>query len=601
LGSWLAARHFEQQWMAAMATRTSANLISHWQRSVSIFIPALNEEENLKPTVARLIEALTVTVEDYEIIVIDDASSDRTGAVANSLAMENSAIRVLHNSHNMGLGYCFAQGYREARKDFFVYIPGDNTWPYRSFVELFGNLGRADVVTSYAINPDVRPFGRRVVSRLYTRVLNLLFGRHLQYFNGLTIYPVDFLRRNPATTFGFGFQAEVLLKALNLGLSYIEVGLPIDERAAGRSKAVNLTNIVSVLATLIRVFIDLRIMRHRQLDEWSPNVRAPHGAMSIEELGFDPEVQASLAHETDPAVRAQFVLVAGASSGIGAALARDLSSVGYQVLACSRSLDRLRAAFADYPNVQYLACDVSNVAAVAELVELVRERTERLDVLINCAGGFGAIGAIDQIDAAEWMRTVSNNLFGSFLTIKHFLPLLANSPAPRVINLSGGGAFSPFPNYSAYACSKAALVRLTETLAIELAPHGIAINALAPGFVATRTHETTISAGPEKAGQVQFHRTQRLLRQPDDGASDARMETVCRCVRALVSPAYRGLTGKTISANFDPWASDAFRRYLDEITRSELYTMRRTNLVNLPEGHLRTSLMKTWAKHGIKR
>jgi hypothetical protein len=79
------------------------------------------------------------------------------------------------------------------------------------------------------------------------------------------------------------------------------------------------------------------------------------------------------------------------------------------------------------------------------------------------------------------------------------------------------------------------------------------------------------------------------------------METVRQCVRALLSPGYRGLTGKTISANFDPWGSEAFRRHLGDITRSELYTMRRTNLVNLPEGYLRASLMKTWAKHGIKR
>jgi NAD(P)-dependent dehydrogenase (short-subunit alcohol dehydrogenase family) len=584
-----------------VATSKTANAIPNRQRSASVFIPALNEEENLEPTVARLIEALTVTIEDYEIIVVDDGSSDGTGAVADNLAAENSTVRVLHNSRNMGLGYCFTQGYREARKDFFVYIPGDNTWPYRSFVELFGNLGRADVITSYAINPDVRPFGRRVISRLYTQVLNLLFGRHLRYFNGLTIYPVDFLRRDPATTFGFGFQAETLLKALNLGLSYIEVGLPIDERAAGRSKAVSLANILSVLTTLVSVFVDLRIMRHWQPDDWSPNVTAPHGGMSIEETGFNPDVQANPSHEPDPVLRTQFVLIAGASSGIGAALAKDLSTAGYQVLACSRSLDPLRAAFVDHPNIQYAVCDVSSVPAVVDLVELVRKRTERVDVLINCAGGFGAIGPIDQVDAAEWMQTVTNNLFGSFLTIKYFLPLLANSPTPRVINLSGGGAFSPFPNYSAYACSKAALVRLTETLAIELAPHGIAINALAPGFIATRTHETTIASGPEKAGTVQFHRTARLLRQPDHDAGAARMETVRRCVRALLSPAYRGLTGKTISANFDPWASEAFRRHLDEITRSELYTMRRTNLVNLPEGHLRISLMKIWAKHGIKR
>jgi NAD(P)-dependent dehydrogenase (short-subunit alcohol dehydrogenase family) len=584
-----------------VTTSKPDNGILNWQRSISVFIPALNEEKNLEPTVARLIEALTVTVEDYEIIIVDDGSNDGTGAVADRLAGENSAIHALHNSRNMGLGYCFTQGCREARKNFFVYIPGDNTWPYRSFVELFGNLGRADVVTSFAINPDVRPVGRRVVSRLYTRVLNLLFGRHLQYFNGLTIYPVEFLRRNPATTFGFGFQAEVLLKALNLGLSYIEVALPIDARTAGGSKAVTPTNIVSVLSTVVRVFTDLRVMRRWQPDDWLPQATAPQGAMSIEELGFDPDVQSGSSRQPDPALLTQFVVVAGASSGIGAALAKDLSSAGYQVIACSRNLDRLRAAFAGHPGVQYTVCDASDVPAVVKFVEFVRERTERVDALINCTGGFGAIGAIDQIDAGEWMRTVTNNLFGTFLTIKYFLPLLENSTAPRIINLSGGGAFSPFPNYSAYACAKAALVRLTETLAVELAPRGIAINALAPGFIATKTHETTMASGPERAGPVQFHRTARLLQQPDDEAAAARMEAVRQCVRALLSPAYRGLTGKTISANFDPWGSEAFRRHLNDITRSELYTMRRTNLVNLPEGYLRANLMKTWAKHGIKR
>jgi hypothetical protein len=100
---------------------------------------------------------------------------------------------------------------------------------------------------------------------------------------------------------------------------------------------------------------------------------------------------------------------------------------------------------------------------------------------------------------------------------------------------------------------------------------------------------------------VQFNRTARLLQQSADEAASARMAAVRQCVRALLSPAYQGLTGKTISANFDPWGSEAFRSHLSDITRSELYTMRRTNLVNLPEGYLRASLMKTWAKHGIKR
>ena len=564
-------------------------------------VPALNEEENLEATVVRLIDALTVTVDDYEIIIVDDGSRDATGAIADRLAADHAAVRVLHNSRNTGLGCCYVQGYREASKTFFVYIPGDNTWPYRSLVELFGNLGRADIITSYAINPEVRPLGRRLISRFFTGILNLLFGRDLQYFNGLTVYPIEFLRRNPATTFGFGFQAEVLLKALNTGLSYIEVALPIDERTAGQSKAVTLRNVLGVLSTVVRLFFDLRIRGRWQPDHSSLHVTAPPGVISIEELGFAADTHSHPSRDHDFALAGKFVVIAGASSGIGAALAKDLSSAGCQVVACSRSRDRLQAAFADHPEIQYEVCDVSSIPAVSAFVECVRQRTPRIDALINCAGGFGAVGAIEQVDAAEWMQTLTNNLFGSFLTTKYFLPLLANSAAPQVINLSGGGAFSPFPHFSAYACSKAALVRLTETLAIELAPLGISINALAPGFIATKTHESTIASGPERAGPLQFHRTARLLQQPEDDAGSTRMETVRSCVRALLSPAYRGLTGKTISANFDPWASEAFRRHLNEITRSELYTMRRTNLVNLPQGHLRTSLMKMWARHGVKR
>jgi hypothetical protein len=110
-----------------------------------------------------------------------------------------------------------------------------------------------------------------------------------------------------------------------------------------------------------------------------------------------------------------------------------------------------------------------------------------------------------------------------------------------------------------------------------------------------------MAAGPERAGSVQYHRTHQLLRNGYETANSARLDIVRKCVRALLSAPYRNLTGKTISANFDPWSADVFRRNVTSINRSELYTMRRTNLVNLPEGFLRRSLMKVWAKHGIQR
>jgi glycosyltransferase involved in cell wall biosynthesis len=231
------------------------------KRSLTVLVPALNEQDNIVPTLERLGHALQKSVEDYEIIVINDGSTDRTGEVVEKYATEHPSVRILHNQRNMGLGFSYVRGIHEATKDLSVYIPADNTWPYESFVELFGSIGRADIITSYASNPEVRYFSRRVVSRLYTIIMNILFCQRMKYFNGLTIYPIDSLRTTTITSTGFGFQAEILLKAIYRGLSVIELSLPIDDRTAGSSKAVNLRNILNVIVTVVCLFINLRLLR----------------------------------------------------------------------------------------------------------------------------------------------------------------------------------------------------------------------------------------------------------------------------------------------------------------------------------------------------
>lgn len=227
--------------------------------SLSVIVPAFNEQTDLEATVETLLRALAETVDDHEIVVVDDGSSDATSAIADRLARSHPAVRVLHNEKNMGLGYSYVRGVDAARKQAAVFVPADNGWPYESLVSLLRLLGSADVVTSYSTNPKVRPLGRRLISSGYTRLLNTLFGHRLRYYNGLTVYPTEFLRSRPVTTFGFGFMAEVLLKALARGVSCVEVGLPIAERAGGASKALRPRNVISVVATIARLFWQLRI------------------------------------------------------------------------------------------------------------------------------------------------------------------------------------------------------------------------------------------------------------------------------------------------------------------------------------------------------
>jgi 3-oxoacyl-[acyl-carrier protein] reductase len=280
------------------------------------------------------------------------------------------------------------------------------------------------------------------------------------------------------------------------------------------------------------------------------------------------------------------VLIAGASAGIGRALVRALAADGDRVYACARRAEALREATGDGRLAGYRVCDVGDEEQVQALYRWLGGQTEALDALIVCAGAFGAIGPVEQTDSAAWWGTLRASVFGLYALAKHGLPLLERGRRPRILSFSGGGAFGTFPGYSAYATSKAAVVRLTECLADELRPRGIAVNAVAPGMVATEIHAATLAAGPGAAGAEHYARTRAVLA----GDGGVPIEVPVDCVRFLLSPAADGLSGKTIAAGFDPWRRPAFRERLAEIAASEVYTLRRINPVHLPAGPLRELL-----------
>ena len=285
------------------------------------------------------------------------------------------------------------------------------------------------------------------------------------------------------------------------------------------------------------------------------------------------------------------IVVIGASSGIGRALTRALAGDGHRLLVGARRLDRLVDATEEGLLARYARLDVGREDEVAAFFAEVGVAFGGLDALVMCAGGYGPIGTADRVDAAAWWDAVRVNLFGTFLAARHAVALLRTSSRPRIVTFSGGGAFAPLPRYSAYAVSKAGVVRLTETLAQELASDGIAVNAVAPGFVDTEIHHATLAAGPEAAGAEFFAMTRDKL-----AAGALPMEVPVACVRFLLSPAADGLTGKTISAGFDPWTEPEFSTNVAAVNASNLYAMQRINLVHLPDGNLKTTLLTAAAR-----
>jgi NAD(P)-dependent dehydrogenase (short-subunit alcohol dehydrogenase family) len=561
-------------------------------RALTVLVVGHNNSKKLLATIERIYNALAVTVEDFSIVVFDDGSTDDTLAVAKAASDKYPFVVVRRNDRRMGPGYCIIAGSREARTPFVVWAPADNTWPLRSFVDLFGHLGKADVVTSYSNNLlAAMPFFKRLVSRSYTTILNLLFGRMMRYYNGLTIYPTEFLAQGPLETHGFGFQAEALLKALASGYSFVEIALPVDAKNLPMSRSITPGNIFDATLTILRLVWEFYIVSRSNPRRLKVSAR-PTAGQGADEIGVGEAIRTAIVGRGHAASRGPLrILISGGSSGIGAAIAHSLAEQGHRIFICARRADRLAAVAQGFPSIEAHICDVSDEGQIEGLFTSLRSKTDALDVVINCAGGFGEIGPITMTDSSRWWATLETNLKGTYLFIRHALPLLQKGDHPRIINFAGGGAFSPFPNYSAYACSKAAIVRLTECLAGELAPLNVRINAIAPGFVPTPMHQATLAAGEERAGRMHYQRTHAILRQ--GGPS---MDHVTNCVRMMILPALDELTGKTISSNFDPWETPIFKECLPDIVRSDLYTLRRINIVNLPDGRLRETLSRPWVE-----
>jgi glycosyltransferase involved in cell wall biosynthesis len=220
-------------------------------RSLSIVIPAYCESENILDTLDNVTRALEGLPIPHEILVIDDGSTDETAGLVESQRHRFPNVRLLVNERNMGFGWSYRRGVEAAALAHIVMVHGDNAWGHRTLREFFSHVGEADIIIGYTRGMSrSRTWSRTAISKTFTGLVNLITRHRLQYFNGLQIHQSAVLKSLRIESSGYGFQAEVLVKALRLTKTYREIPMDLIERTQGASKAFTVRNVVDVMRTL---------------------------------------------------------------------------------------------------------------------------------------------------------------------------------------------------------------------------------------------------------------------------------------------------------------------------------------------------------------
>ena len=267
-------------------------------------------------------------------------------------------------------------------------------------------------------------------------------------------------------------------------------------------------------------------------------------------------------------------VITGANQGLGEAIATEFVKQGAAVFICARNKEKLLAvreklkSLAGDQKTYVMVADVSVEEDVKKLVDAAIAEFNHVDVFVNNAGVYGPKGPIERIDVTAWRNAIETNLFGVFYCCRHAIGHMKKNNYGKIMNLSGGGATAPLPFISAYAASKAAIVRLTETLAEECRGFNIDVNAVAPGALNTKMLDEVLMAGPEAVGRQYY---EKALTQEKDGGVPLQLP-VELCV-FLASAESDGITGRLISAKWDSWKELPSHR--QELMDSDIYTLRR--------------------------
>jgi len=266
------------------------------------------------------------------------------------------------------------------------------------------------------------------------------------------------------------------------------------------------------------------------------------------------------------------VILTGAGRGIGQVIAQLFAEEGANIALLSRTKEELEETLglikSKSPSSFIHIADISDEKQIKEAFTKIKSKFSSIEILINNAGVQGPIGKFHENNFQTWQQNIHINLFGTALLTHLVLPEMIRQMSGKIINMSGGGSTSPRPNFSAYAVSKTAIVRFTETLAEEYRDYNIDINAIAPGAINTQMLEEVIGAGLLAGLELSDAKKRK-----NKGGNDPHV--AASLFSYLASDLSNGISGKLISAPWDPWENEEFQNELRN--NGDLATLRRVD------------------------
>lgn len=225
---------------------------------LSVCVPALNEENSLVFSIEDLVSQLNNAIGRLEIIIVNDGSSDKTYSVAENLSKKYSFIKIINHQKSFGIGVCYKEALEIATGNFFTWFPADGEDSAKEIIKYFDYLNNNVVVTGYHLGNDPRSIIRKIISKLYTAIINIIFGLKVIYYNGLAIYPIETLKNISFISTGFAFNAELIIRSIKKGCQIKQVPTVLNVRDNGKSKALTFKSFYAVVRDVLVIFFDIR-------------------------------------------------------------------------------------------------------------------------------------------------------------------------------------------------------------------------------------------------------------------------------------------------------------------------------------------------------